>query len=48
MVIPDIDLGYGLMMWKMTVSIWSFPISIWDILSICQRQRGYTRDERGG
>jgi hypothetical protein len=32
MVILDIDMGYGLMIWKMTVSIWSSSISIWDIL----------------
>ncbi len=24
-------MGYGLMIWEMTVSIWSSPISIWDI-----------------
>jgi len=35
MVIPDIVMGYGLMIWEMTVSIWSSPILIWDILSIC-------------
>jgi len=35
MVILDIDIGYGLMIWEMTVSIWSSPISIWDILSPC-------------
>jgi len=34
MVILDIDTGYGLMMWEMTVSIRSSPISIWDILSL--------------
>jgi len=28
MVILDIDMGYGLMMWEMTVSIWASPISI--------------------
>jgi len=28
MVIQDIDAGYGLMIWEMTVSIW-------DILSLC-------------
>jgi hypothetical protein len=26
-------MGYGLMIWEMTVSIWSSWISIWDILS---------------
>jgi hypothetical protein len=34
-VILDIDMGYGLMIWEMTVSIWSSSISIWDILSLC-------------
>ena len=34
MVILDIDMGYGLMKWDMTVSIRSSPISIWDILSL--------------
>jgi len=34
MVILDIDMGYGLMIWEMTVSIWSSSISIWDILSL--------------
>jgi len=33
-VILDIDIGYGLMIWEMTVSIWSSSISIWDILSL--------------
>jgi len=33
----DIDMGYGLMIWEMTVSIWSSPISICDILSLCSR-----------
>jgi hypothetical protein len=28
MVILDIDMGYGLMIWEMTVSIRSSPISI--------------------
>jgi len=31
MVILDIDMGYGLMIWEMTVSIWSSWISIWDM-----------------
>jgi len=30
--ILDIDMGYGLMIWEMTVSIRSSSISIWDIL----------------
>jgi len=34
MVILDIDMGYRLMIWEMTVSIRSSPISIWDILSL--------------
>jgi len=34
-VILDIDMGYGLMIRKMTVSIWSSRISMWDILSLC-------------
>jgi hypothetical protein len=29
MFILDIDLGYGLMMWEVTVSIWSSSISIY-------------------
>jgi hypothetical protein len=33
-VILDIDTGYGLMIWEMTVSMWSSPISIWDTLSL--------------
>jgi len=37
MVILDIDMGYGLMIWEMIVSIWSSPISIlWDVLSLCR------------
>ena len=35
MVILDIDMEYGLMIWEMTVSIWSSWRSIWDILSPC-------------
>jgi hypothetical protein len=34
MVILEIDMGYGLMVWEMTVSIWSSCASIWDILSL--------------
>jgi hypothetical protein len=34
MVILDIGMGYGLMIWEMTVSIWSSPALIWDILSL--------------
>jgi len=37
MVILDVDKGYGLMIWEMTVSIRSSPISIWNILSLCSR-----------
>ena len=33
-VVLGIHMGYGLMMWEMTVSIWSSPISIWEILSL--------------
>ena len=36
-VILDIDMGYGLMIWDMTVSIWEMTISIWDILSLWSR-----------
>jgi len=32
MVILDIDMGYGLMIWERTVSIWSSSVSIWDML----------------
>jgi hypothetical protein len=57
MVILDIDMGYGLMMWKMTVLIQSSPISIWDIMSdwqctgtlarakIAQRYSSFTSNE---
>ena len=37
LVILDIDVGYGLMIWEMTVSIRSSPISIWDICHSAQR-----------
>jgi hypothetical protein len=40
MVILDIDIGYGLMIWEMTVSIRSSFISIWDILSVWGRAGG--------
>jgi hypothetical protein len=40
MVILDIGMGYGLMKWEMTTSIWSSPISMSDILSLCQRTMG--------
>jgi hypothetical protein len=33
LVIQDIDMGYGLMIWEMTVSIWSSSVSTWGILS---------------
>jgi len=35
MVVLDIDMGHGLMIWEITISIWSSPISMWDILSLC-------------
>ena len=35
MVILDIDMGYGLMIWEMTVSILSSWISMWDTWSLC-------------
>jgi len=34
MVILDIDIGYGISLWEMTVSILSSCISILDILSL--------------
>jgi len=34
-IILDIDVGYGLMIWEMTVSTRSSVISILDILSLC-------------
>ena len=39
MVILDIDMGYGLMIWEMTISIWSSWRSIWDNLSLCLAQQ---------
>ena len=38
MVILDIDMGYGISIWEMTVSILSSWISIWDILSLWCKQ----------
>ena len=32
-IILDIDMGYGLMIWEMTVSIWPSWSSRWEILS---------------
>jgi len=32
MVILDIDMGYGLMIWEMTTSMRTSPISIYDVL----------------
>jgi len=40
MVILEIDMGDGVMIWEMIVSIRSSPISIWDILSLWQRVHG--------
>jgi len=34
MVILDINMGYGPMIWEITVSMCSSAISIWDILSL--------------
>jgi len=48
MVILDIDMGYGLMIWEMTVSIWLSPISNWDILSLCSPGGGCGGDGGGG
>ena len=41
MVILDIDMEYGLMIWEMTVSIQLSLISIWDILSLYQRDHSF-------
>jgi hypothetical protein len=35
MVILHIDIACGLVIWEMTVSLWSSPISIRDISSLC-------------
>ena len=48
MVILNIDMGYGLMIWEMTVSIRSSPISIWDILSLCNPFVRYRTLAAGG
>jgi len=40
MVFRDIDMGYGLMIWEMAVSIWSYWRLIWDILSLCLGDEG--------
>jgi len=34
------DMGYGLLIWEMTVSIWSSPISIRDVLSLWRGPTG--------
>ena len=34
MVILDIDMGYGLMIWELTASIWSSAVSTREILSL--------------
>jgi hypothetical protein len=39
MFILDIDMRYCLMIWEMTVSIRTSPITIWDILSLCPAGR---------
>jgi len=41
MVILDIDMGYGLMIGEMTVSIWLSPISLWDIFVTLARTMRY-------
>jgi hypothetical protein len=41
MVFLDIDMGYGLMIWEMTVSIGSSGGTIWDILSLWAVPRRY-------
>ena len=45
MVILDIDVGYGLMIWGMTVSIWLSWISIWDMLSLWRPALARDMDE---
>jgi len=45
-VISHIDMGYGLMIWEMSVSIRSSPVSIWDILSLCL-EHALQREVRG-
>jgi hypothetical protein len=47
MVILDNDMGYGLMIWEMTVSVCSSAISIWDILSLWFNLHGLTPAGRG-
>jgi len=44
MVILDSDMGCGLTIWEIKVSIRSSPISIWDILSLWSGRGG----RRGG
>jgi len=50
MVILDIDVGYGLMIWETTVSTWSSRISMWDMLSLwpCRKAVGVAHDGDGG
>jgi len=42
-VILNIDMGYGLVIWEMTVPIRSSWIPIWDILSPCLHGVGVVR-----
>jgi hypothetical protein len=46
-VILDVDLGYGILMWEMTVSIRSSPISIWDIDTLGPAGGMQSRSEPG-
>jgi len=48
MVVLNIDMGCGLMIREMTVSIRSSPISIWDILSLCCRPPPKLLADAGG
>jgi hypothetical protein len=41
MVILDVDMGYGLMVCEMIVSIWSSSTSTWDALSLWPWKEGY-------
>jgi hypothetical protein len=45
-VIRDIDIGYVLMIWVMTISIRLSSVSILDILSLCPQGRSYSTSIR--